>query len=280
MTTRTKPGPLVIIGGGEDREGEKVVLREFVRLAGGPEARIVLLSVASETPEEYDRIYRAAFEAIGVADFRALETRTRHDADRARDVGIVEAATGVFFTGGDQQRLVRTLHDTRLVRALHAGRAEGLAIAGTSAGAAMMSDAMIEEGESETCPRAGLVRLRPGLGFLSGVVIDQHFAQRGRLGRLLAALATRPEALGAGIGEDTAMVVEGETFRTVGSGVVTIIDSSGLSHNSLPGAKPDEPLTLSGLRVHTVGAGPRFDLRGRALLPAGAPAGGAEVATR
>lgn len=267
MSATQTAGPLIIIGGGEDREGGMTILREFVRLSGGPKARVVMLSAASEDPELQDRKYREAFEKIGVADFRALVTNSRADADRARAVGVLDGASGVFFSGGDQKRITRTLLGTKVAAALHARRAEGMVVAGTSAGASMMTEVMIDEGESESCPRAGLVDLAPGMGFLPGAIVDQHFAQRGRLGRLLAAVARRPELIGLGLGEDTAMIVEGDAFRALGSGVVTALDGSGLTVNTLPDSKPDQPLTLGRIILHTVAAGGRFDLASRSLLP-------------
>ena len=267
MGGEAKSGPLVIIGGHEEREGEMTILREFARLSGGPRARIVLMTAASEVHQEMDEEYRRAFGEIGVEDFRALETTGRADADSAKAVGVVERATGVYFTGGDQDRLMRILHDTRLARLLHERRDDGLVIAGTSAGASMMSDMMLQEGESGSCPRAGITKLCRGMDFLTGVIVDQHFAQRGRMGRLLAAVAERPDDLGVGIGEDTAMIVEGNTFRALGRGVVTVVDASRLGYSNLPHAGTEEPLTLCGLVVHTVGSGHAFDLPNRVPLP-------------
>ena len=131
----------------------------------------------------------------------------------------------------------------------------------------MMSETMMDEGDSEECARKGMVTLGHGLGFLTDVIVDQHFAQRGRLGRLMAAVAERPDLLGIGLGEDTAMIVEGDTFRAIGSGVVTALDGSGLTVNTLPDSKPDQPLTLGRIILHTVAVGGRFDLATRSLLP-------------
>lgn len=270
MSEEEKMGPLVIIGGHEEREGKMTILREFARLSGGSRARIVLMTAASQVPEEMDAEYRRAFGEIGVEEFRALETTARAEADSAKSLGVVDRATGVLFTGGDQDRLIRILHDTRLAALLHKKRREdGLVIAGTSAGASMMSDVMLDEGDSAECPRAGITKLVTGMGFLPGVIVDQHFSQRGRMGRLLSAVAQRPDCLGVGIGEDTAMVVEGPTFRAIGIGVVTVVDGSRMSYNNSPHARKNEPLTLAGLWIHAVGPGHAFDLANRTLLPEG-----------
>jgi len=263
----TKTGRLVIIGGGEDREGGMEILREFVRLSGGPEeARIVVMSAASEDHQAQDRKYREAFGRLGVANFRSLETETRQDADGAKSASVIDWATGIFFTGGDQKRIIRILRETKLHREMRRRLGEGLVIAGTSAGASMMSETMLEEGESEECPRVGIVELGEGMGFLPGVILDQHFGQRGRLGRLLAAVAERPEDLGIGLGEDTSMIVEGESFRVIGRGVATVIDASRISYNDRDRRVKDESLTLSGLILHTVGHGHAFDLGSRTLI--------------
>lgn len=260
-------GRLMPIGGGEDKQGEMEVLREFVDLAGGPEsARILVCSAASSEPEAQDEKYRDVFGRLGVRDFRVLEIESRRDADHTPSAGLVDAATGIFFTGGDQKRLVALLVDSKIDRALHRGLARGLVIAGTSAGASMMSETMLDEGESAECPRKGVIKLGRGLGFLPGMLIDQHFAQRGRLGRLLAVLAEHPEHLAVGIGEDTAMIVEGDTFRVVGRGVVTAIDASKQTYNDHGERRKNQPLTLSNLILHTVGLGHRFDLRERRVI--------------
>ena len=261
-------GKLMIIGGGEDKEGDMDVLREFVRLSGGTEgARIVVMSAASTDHGAQDRKYRDAFGRLGVTNFRALETGDRQDADRAGSIAVVDWATGIFFTGGDQKRIRRVLDETKLERELHRRYRQGLVIAGTSAGASMMSEVMLDSGYSEESPRIGVVELGDGMGFLPGVIVDQHFSQRGRLGRLLGALAERPGDLAVGIDEDTAMVVEGDRFRVVGSGVVTVLDGSTIGFNDRAERGEGEALTLSGITLHTVGAGNGFDLAARALLP-------------
>lgn len=262
------PGRLMVIGGGEDKEGEMEILREFVRLAGGPdEARIVVMSAASTDHEAQDAKYRGVFEGIGVREFRMLRTESRSDADRAQAVKAIDRATGIFFTGGDQKLLVSRLRETKIADELHRRLRDGLVIAGTSAGASMMSATMLDEGDSKECARKGIVTLGEGMGFLPGMIIDQHFAQRGRLGRLLAAVAERPDLLGVGIGEDTAMIVEGDSFRVIGRGVATVIDGSRVRYNDLEFRRKNEPLTLSGLTCHTVGLGHTFDVAGRQVIP-------------
>src|ERR1700730_14203326 len=185
-------GTLVIIGGAEDKNGNCEILREFVKLSGGKHARILIVTVATELPVEVGNQYLSVFQNIGVEDARILDVSNRDSANTDSTVQMIEKATGVFFTGGDQIRITTLLGGTRIDAALHKGLEKGMVLAGTSAGASMMSSTMIVEGCAETNPKVGIVDMAPGMEFIRGVVIDQHFAQRGRLGRLLSAVAQYP----------------------------------------------------------------------------------------
>ncbi|HJQ33828.1 MAG TPA: cyanophycinase [Pyrinomonadaceae bacterium] len=261
-----RAGPLVIIGGAEDREEERGILREFVRLAGGKRARLVIISVASDAPREVGQIYEKTFRALGVRQVRALDMAGRSDANGEEAVAAVNTATGVFFTGGNQLRITRLLGGTRLDTALHRRHEEGMVLAGTSAGAAMMSSVMIVGSAPTMTLRAGMVELGSGLGFLPGVLIDQHFEQRGRLRRLLAAIAQHPHELGLGIDEDTGVVVDGHAFEVFGTGSVTVVDAGGLTHTNLGEAERHELLAICGVRIHILAPGYRFDLQNRTPL--------------
>ena len=256
-------GPLVIIGGAEDKEGECTILREFVRHAGGLQARIVVMTVATEIPREVGDNYIRVFERLGVEDVRIVDTVSRKDATASTAVDAIEKATGIFFTGGDQARITSILKGTEIDVAIHKRFSEGAVVGGTSAGAAMMPDVMIVEGDSETNPRMEIVKMGPGMGFLPGVVIDQHFAQRGRLGRLLSALAQQPVVLGFGIDENTALVVKDNQVEVVGEGAVTVIDVAEITHSNLEQILRDEDLALCGVKLHILPHGYRFDLKKR-----------------
>ena len=256
-------GQLVIIGGAEDKEGECKILREFVRRAGGIKARIVIMTAATSLPGEVGDTYIRAFERLGAEDVRVLHTERREEASDPEAIESIKQATGVFFTGGDQSRITSCLKDTEMDAAIHQRFSEGAVVGGTSAGAAIMPDIMIIEGESETNPRVDVVAIGPGMGFLPGVAIDQHFAQRGRLGRLVAALAQQPAVLGFGIDENTAIAVHGDEFEVIGAGAVTVIDESEKTHDNLEGLLKDEPLAVCGARLHILPHGYRFNLKTR-----------------
>jgi cyanophycinase len=211
-------GTRLLVIGGAERRGS-AILERFVALAGGASADIVVIATASKEPEPLEVEYVAAFERLGAAQVRPLRLETREQANACD--GALDGATGVFFTGGDQLRIATILGGTRIDTLLHAQVEDGsLLLAGTSAGAAMMSSTMIIGG-AETGVTPSSVRTGPGLEFLPGVLIDMHFGERGRLNRLLSAVALYPHELGLGIDEDTAILVGGGTFEVLGSGSVT-----------------------------------------------------------
>jgi len=196
MESTKKRGQLIIIGGAEDKEGDCKILREFVRFAGGNKAKIAVLTAATSDPRKAGEDYARVFERLGVEDVHVLNTINREEADAPETLKIIEETTGAFFTGGDQALIIERIKGTQLDTLLHQRNREGMVIGGTSAGAAIMPDMMIVEGDSETHPRLNVVEMGPGMGFLQSVVIDQHFAQRGRLGRLISALLQQPANLG------------------------------------------------------------------------------------
>ncbi|MDB5083621.1 MAG: cyanophycinase [Bacilli bacterium] len=258
-----KLGKLVIIGGAEDKKEDCKILREVVRLAGGPKAQVVVVTVATDLPLDVGAEYLEVFEKLGVQDVRTFDVSKRDHADRNSSVKAIESATCVFFTGGDQVRITNLLGGTRVDSVLSERFQQGLILAGTSAGASMMSSSMIVTGQQETNPRLGMLEMGPGMEFLPGVVIDQHFDQRGRLGRLLLAAARYPHHIGLGIDEDTAIVVEGRRFEVIGRGAVTIVDASSLTYSNLESLAKNDALALCGVRLHILPAGERFDLHKR-----------------
>lgn len=259
-------GTLVIIGGHEDKEGARDILREVARLNG--DRPLVIATLASHTREGYFESYQQGFADLGVGPLRELYLDERDDALQADTLDILAGAGGIFFSGGDQLRITSLLAQTPLddrVRALYDA---GGVVAGTSAGASVLCETMLVSGHSDETYRVGEVQMAPGLGLIQGVLIDQHFAERGRMGRLLGAVALNPRALGIGLDEDTAIVVRGTTFEVIGQGGVYVIDGAAVTHSNVAEAHAGDALSLHGTVLHVLSAWDQFDLRRRAPLPA------------
>ena len=263
MRLANPKGLLVIIGGGEDKEGDCTILAEFVRLAGGNQARLVVMTVATDEPEEVGGQYRGVFKRLGAASVSVLDVSRREQAHDKKSLKALEQATALFFTGGDQLHVTSLIGGTDMDILLHQMYEEGVVIGGTSAGAAMMSNSMIVRGSSESNPRLGTVQLGPGIEFLQGVVVDTHFSERGRHGRLISAVAHYPRDIGIGIDENTAIVVKGDLFEVIGEGAVTVIDAGTLTYTNVPDLKEGGGLALYGLTLHILTAGHRFNLTAR-----------------
>jgi cyanophycinase len=255
------PGRLLIIGGAEDRCRGAGLLERFVALCGGDLARIVLVTTATGRPDQVLADYDQAFRSFGADRTTELRLRGRSDADGEDAAKLLEDATGVFFSGGDQSRL-RTLVGSRANDILRdrLSAADGLVIAGTSAGATAMGRTMILGGEGPDVSAAA-VRTGPGLGLIPKVLIDMHFGERDRLPRLLSAVALDPDQLGVGIDEKTGILVQGSRFEVLGNGVATVVDAK---HATVVHAAGDgDPITLFGVRLHLLPAGCIFDIATR-----------------
>lgn len=262
-------GRLVAVGGGEIKEGDAPLLKEFIKLAKGPRARVVVMTVATDEPAEAAAEYEAAFKRLGVDDVKSVDVSARADALRPESLEAVGKATGLFFTGGDQLHITSLLGGTEMQALIHRRYEKGLVVGGTSAGAAMMSNSMIIGGDPEESPRVGAVKVGPGMDLLIGAVIDTHFSQRGRFGRLLTAVAHYPQDLGLGIDEKTAMIVDRKEFEVMGEGSVMVIDAGAMTYTSLPYTEDGGGLSLYNVRVHVLSAGARFDLSKREPVVAG-----------
>ena len=195
---------LIIIGGAEDKFNERHILRRFLSMAGGPEASILIVPVASDFPELAADVYTRVFQTLGAARVSTLHITSRADALTADAEAVLEGITGVFISGGDQARIGTKLGGTPFIGLLEERVRGGLLLGGSSAGAAGMSTSMIVRGEGSEGPKTESIRLAPGLGILQDIIIDQHFTQRNRLSRLITAVCYNPRNLGVGIDEDTA----------------------------------------------------------------------------
>jgi cyanophycinase len=267
-----RPGLLMAIGGAEDKLRERVILRRFVEVCGGPDGNLVVLATASEVQETGER-YADLFYRLGAQTVEVLRITTREDAVEAGPEvdDLLENASGFFMTGGSQLRISSALGGTAIAAALRRRHAEGMVVAGTSAGAAVLSRHMISMGESGGTPRRRLVQMAQGLGFAPDLIIDQHFRRRDRMGRLITALSYNPEPLGIGVDEDTAAIVDGDGVMTVlGSGAVTVVDASALRFTDSHAVTRGQPVAMLGLKVDFLTSGCRYDVRQRVgLVPEG-----------
>ncbi len=256
-------GYIIPIGGAEEKLQDPEILDRFISVCGGKPARIAIIPTASEL-EDTGRNYEKLFRRVGVNHARVLPLFTREDCSDEKHLGYIEKADGVFMTGGNQLRLSTTLGGTPVAQMIRRRNADGMHVAGTSAGAAFMPEHMIAGGIEGSTPSPDKVTLAPGLGLTNNFIIDQHFRQRDRLGRLLTALAYNPFAVGIGLDEDTAAFIRpGDDLEVVGSGGITVIDPSQLSHSSMDVARRNEPVSLIDVKLHILISGGRFEIGSR-----------------
>jgi cyanophycinase len=262
-------GWIVPIGGAENKENDRAILRRFVEVSGGREADIVVIPTASRMNETGPR-YEKLFSDLGAARVDVMDFDTRRDCQEQGRLSRLEEATGIFFTGGNQLRLTALLGGTPVSQLIRKRNAAGVTVGGTSAGASILSEHMIAFGDDGSSVIAGSVRLAPGLGLTNRFVIDQHFRERDRLGRLITALAYNPFAIGMGLDEDTAVFMgPDDVLHVEGSGGVTIVDASDVSFSSVHTVSEGQPVAILGLKVNVLITGTTFDLNTRTASAAG-----------
>jgi cyanophycinase len=259
----TAKGSLVIIGGHEEKEGHALILREVARRAG--KGKLVVATVATEEPEAMWRDYQRAFTALGVRRLEHLDISDRQALLRDPRPEVLEDATVVFFTGGGQLRITTLFGGTELCERVQEFYRRGGTIAGTSAGASVMSDTMLVSGDGDESHRIGSqLMMAPGLGYIKDVIVDQHFAERGRIGRLLGAVAQNPRFLGVGLDENTAILVEEEVrFRVIGEGAAYVVDGRGVTASNLTDEDDKRAMSVFNIRLHVLSQGDEFDLKTR-----------------
>ena len=252
---------LIIIGGKEDRFSDKVILGEVARRVGSGKLVVSTVAMPGGTDALFDD-YEKAFRSLGVKHVFKLEINSREEANREAKVRILDDAKAVFFTGGDQLKITSQIGDTPIFRRVKEIYESGGVIAGTSAGASVLSETMlVQGGDEQSHVMGGSMRMAPGLGLIGGVIIDQHFIERGRMGRLMGAVAQNPKNLGVGIDEETAIVVEkGNEFYVLGPGAVYVLDGSDVSYSNIAEEAMRKTLSLYNVKVHVLSQGDRFDL--------------------
>ncbi|MEC9465615.1 MAG: cyanophycinase [Myxococcota bacterium] len=261
-------GWIIPVGGAEDKLRDAAILRRFLTLSGDDDARIAVIPTASQLEDTGSR-YEQIFRDLGANDCTALPYVERSDATRDDWHDVLENATGVFFTGGNQLRISTILGGTRVAQTIRRLNARGVPVGGTSAGAAILPEHMIAYGETGGTPTAGMVSLAPGLGLTNRFVIDQHFRERDRLGRLLAALSFNPFAVGLGIDENTAaFIAPNNVIHVEGAGAITVVDVAEVHHSSIASAAEGEPLCITNIKLHVLPQGATFNLQTREAEPA------------
>ncbi len=275
-------GTLIPIGGNEDKghaenENDGVdfiedgILSHVVREAGGQDAHIVVFPTASSIPEEVGQNYLDAFARLGCTNVEVMQILERKDAEREDFLRIIKQADCVMFSGGDQSNIVDRIAGTSMHNLLlDRFRNEEFVIAGTSAGAMCMSTEMISGGSATESLFKGAVRMRDGMDFIPELIIDSHFIQRGRFGRMSEAVAKFPKLLGIGLAEDTGIIIKNcNEFKVIGSGMVVIFDPSKLSHNNEEILEEGTPMTMGNMIVHILSNSDAFiiDERKIEILP-------------
>ena len=254
-------GNLIIIGGAEDKEGDKEILKRVAKYIDPENEKLIIATIATEYPEKSYQNYKNVFSDLGIKNIDKLDISTREDAFNMKNVELINNSNLLFFTGGDQLRITSMIGGSPVYAAVKELCDNGGLIAGTSAGASVMSDTMIVQGEDDESPHKCTLKMSPGLGLVNNIIIDQHFAQRGRIGRLLTAIAQNPEVLGIGIDEDTAIVVSDKgTAEVIGSGAVYFIDGISIDYSNVSEQYSDEILSMFNVKLHVLKDGNRFNL--------------------
>ncbi len=276
-------GKLIIIGGTVDRGSfsehpvdlpkqlkffEHGILKRITTEAVRQElSRIEIITTASNIPEEVGQEYVNAFSQLSVLNVKVLNIRTREEANAPENIERLRQADVVVMTGGDQLRLTSVLGGTAFHNLLmYKYENENFIVSGTSAGAAASSNNMIYQGSSSEALLKGEVKITGGLGFINNVIIDTHFVQRGRIGRLLYACASNPVNIGIGLGEDTGMLItEGQNMEAIGSGLVMLVDGTNMRNTNITDVEMGEPVSIENMTVHVMALGDQFDLKTKTL---------------
>ena len=254
---------LIAIGGGDIAEATEILEVYLGLLKDKSDPRITVMTVATNEPNGVGSKYNSLFRRNGIKHVSIVDVSERDDTFSESALKKIDEADALFFTGGDQLNVTSLLGGSPLHNLIHEKINDGFIVAGTSAGAMMMSNSMITSGRNDIAPKMGCIEIAPGMDLVGGTIIDTHFSQRGRHGRLLTAIAHYPQDLGIGIDEQTAVVIRGSKFRVIGEGVVTIMDGSRMKHSNLAYSDKGEPLGLFDVCTHILPAGYKYDLKKR-----------------
>jgi cyanophycinase len=277
-------GKLIIIGGSVDKGSfsveevdlpkklkffERGILNRIIKVsAKNNSSRIEIITTASSIPEEVGQEYINAFKQLDVLNVGVLNIRNREEANSSEYIDRLKSADVVMLTGGDQLRLTSIFGGTAFHHLLlDKYENENFVISGTSAGAAASSNNMIYQGSSQGALLKGEVKITGGLGFINNVIVDTHFVQRGRIGRLLYACASNPINLGIGLGEDTGLLIsDGNSMEAIGSGLIILVDATSMHNTNMTDVEMGEPVSIENLVVHVMSIGDHFDLKTKKLI--------------
>jgi cyanophycinase len=277
-------GKLIIIGGSVDKGSfsespddlkrniiffEKGILKRITtESAKNTLSRFEIITTASRIPEEVGNEYVKAFGQLDVKDVGLMHIKTREEANEPEYVERLRKADVVMFTGGDQLRLSSIFGGTEFHQLLlEKYENENFIISGTSAGAAASSNNMIYQGSSTGALLKGEVKITGGLGFINNVIIDTHFVQRGRIGRLMYACASNPINLGIGLGEDTGLLItKGYEMEAIGSGLVILVDATKMVNTNITEVEMGQPVSIENLIVHVMALGDHYNLKTKKLI--------------
>lgn len=246
---------------------ERGILRKIINESRLKEDSIIeVIPTASQIPQIVGPEYKKAFEFLGAKNVNILDVVNREQSNSDAIVARVNAADVVMFTGGDQLRLTSILGGTRFHDAiLLKYQEQDFIYAGTSAGAAAASENMIYQGSSSEALLKGEIKTTQGLGFIDNVIVDTHFVQRGRIGRLFQAVVNNPRTLGIGLGEDTGLYIHNGMMTAIGSGLVILVDGRFIKDTNLTNINLGDPISIDNLIVHVMSVNDTFDLKTKDL---------------
>lgn len=263
-TKKLRKGTLIVIGGKEDKQGERKILKEIAKHV--KRSKLVLASIASQLPEDVWQEYKSLFQELGVKNIEHLSIETHQEALSKEKAVLLDKAKCVFFTGGDQVKITSKIGGTPIMNKITDIYKRGGIIAGTSAGAAIMGKIMLVGGENGESHKVGNWMMAPGLGFIDNIIVDQHFAQRGRIGRLLGAVALNPGVIGVGIDEDTSIIIKDSTFKVLGTNAVYVIDGRYVTTTNVSEAAAENTMSMHNIRLHILAEGQGFNLNSREVI--------------
>lgn len=272
-------GTLLIIGGAEDKVGSITLAAErknidfkhfaILNLLLTGRKKVEIITTASMYQEEVQERYQQTFDKIGLKNTGFIPIENKEEAGLSEYIKRVEQANAVFFSGGDQSRLLNILGETPIIEVIKKRffEDEDFVVAGTSAGAMAMSKIMIYGGGTNEVVFRNDLKITTGFGLLEHCIVDSHFIKRGRFGRLAHAVIINPGHLGIGLGDDTALIIKnGEDAECLGSGAVVIIDSTNVGQSNIAEEEQDEcGVFVENLQVHLLVKGCRFNLKSRMI---------------